>query len=81
MSPEEGAAVRDALRDRGDAASQRLAEVIESAVSLLLASPLHAGTRCVRVADDELPSLLEVLHVLEESFLDHYAKARLELAG
>jgi hypothetical protein len=77
--PEEGAALRDALASQSDPASRRLAEVIDSAVTVLLAAPGHAGTRRVRIASDERSALLEGLRLAEANPLDRFAKLRREL--
>jgi hypothetical protein len=57
-------------------AAHRLADVVDSALTTLLASPLHAGTRAVGVASDERPALLSALAELEASPLDDFAKCR-----
>lgn len=79
LQPEEAAELRDQLRSTPDPAGQRLADVVDSAVTVLLASPLHAGTRRIRATDAERRVLLEALHVLQQSPLDRYAKLCREL--
>jgi hypothetical protein len=79
LSPEEGAALRDALRSQAEPAAQRLAEVMDSTISAILASPLHAGTRRLKVTADERGALLEALEAVETSALDRFAKLRREV--
>jgi hypothetical protein len=60
LSPDEAEAVRvDLVAQETDAAA-RLAEQFKSVLQVLLSSPLHAGTRAVRVAKDERDVLVEV---------------------
>jgi hypothetical protein len=61
LSPEEADAVRDDLRAQGTEAADRLADQFASALNVLLSSPLHAGTRAVRVAKDERDVLFDVI--------------------
>lgn len=80
MGPNEGAAVRDFLRTKDEPAAERLATLIDSTVTSLLAAPLHAGTRSVRITPEERGLLLGAAEALQESPVDHYAKLRLEWA-
>lgn len=80
LQPEQGAAVRDFLRTEDQPAAERLADLIDSTVTSLLAAPLHAGTRKVRITPEERGLLLEAAEALQESPVDRYAKLRLELA-
>ena len=57
--------LRDALRAIDDPSAVRLATQIDVAATMLLAAPLHAGVRAVRVANDERPVLLDVSRKLE----------------
>jgi hypothetical protein len=77
--PGEGAAVRDFLRTKNEPAAERLATLIDSAVTMLLAAPAHAGTRSVRIEPEERGFLLEAAEALQQSPVDRYAKLRLEL--
>jgi hypothetical protein len=79
LQAQEAAMLRDQLRSTSDPPGQRLAEVVDSAVTVLLASPLHAGTRRIRASEAERSVLLEALHVLQQSPLDRYAELRREL--
>ena len=60
LSPAEADAVRVDLLAQGTDAAARLAEQFASALQVLLSSPLHAGTRALRVAKDERDVLVEV---------------------
>jgi hypothetical protein len=80
--PEEGSPVCEVLRARKDNPfAQQLVAVLDSAITTLAASPLHAGTRSVRVAADEVPLLLEAAKNLEQTPFDRYAKLQLEFGG
>ena len=80
LLPEEGATLRDQLRSHpDDPAAVRLADVLDSAVTTLLASPLHAGTRRIRVAPDERAQLLEAVRILAVDPLGHFARFRRDL--
>jgi len=79
--PDEAAAVCDVLRSKDEPPAQRLSAVIASAVTTLQASPLHAGTRPVRVSEEELPFLLDAADLLEQNPFDRYAKLKLGLGG
>ena len=57
--------LRDELRAIDDPSAVRLATQIDVAATVLLAAPLHAGVRAVRVAADERQVLLEVSRKLE----------------
>ena len=52
--------LRDELQEIDDPSAARLATQIDVAATMLLAAPLHAGVRAVRVADDERQVLLDV---------------------
>jgi hypothetical protein len=60
LNPEEAEAVRVDLLAQGTDAAARLADQFASALHVLLSSPLHAGTRALRVAKDERDVLVEV---------------------
>jgi hypothetical protein len=79
LQPEEAAALCDVLRSSGNDEASRLASVLESTVTTLLASPLHAGTRSVGVTIAERPLLLEAAHVLQTAPDDRFARLRIEL--
>jgi hypothetical protein len=57
--------LRDELQAIDDPSAVRLATQIDVAATMLLAAPLHAGVRAVRVADDERQVLLDVSRKLE----------------
>jgi hypothetical protein len=57
--------LRDELQAIEDPSAVRLATQIDVAATMLLAAPLYAGVRAVRVADDERPVLLHVSRKLE----------------
>lgn len=80
LMPDEGATLRDYLRSKDEPAAQRLAGLIDSAVTTLLAAPLHAGTRTVRVTGEERDLVLEAARVLEQNPLDRFARLRHEWA-
>lgn len=80
LSPEGAAALRDELRILGDPAAGRLAGQLDTTLTVLLASPLHAGTRGLRIASDEHAVVLEALEQLEADPSDEFAEARRELA-
>ena len=52
---------------------------MDSTITALLASPLHAGTRRLKVTADERCALLEALEAVETSPLDRFAKLRREI--
>jgi hypothetical protein len=60
LNPEEAEAVRVDLLAQDTEAAARLADQFASALHVLLSSPLHAGTRALRVAKDERDVLVEV---------------------
>ena len=53
LQPQEAVLLRNELRAIDDPSAVRLAIQIDAAATMLLAAPLHAGVRAVRVADDE----------------------------
>jgi hypothetical protein len=80
LSPQEGTSLRDQLRSHpDDPAALRLAALVDSAVTALLSSPLHAGTQRVRVAPDERAQLLEAVRILAVDPLGHFARFRRDL--
>ena len=80
LSPEEGTSLRDQLRSHpDDPAALRLAALVDSAVTALLSSPLHAGTQRVRVAPDERAQLVEAVQILAVDPLGHFARFRRDL--
>ena len=81
LSPDDAALLRDELRVMSSPAAARLATQIDVAVTTLLAAPLHAGTRTVRVASDERSALLEASLMLERLPSDRFATLRTELSG
>ena len=50
LQPQEAVMLRDELRAIDDPSAVRLATQIDVAATMLLAAPLHAGVRAVRVA-------------------------------
>jgi len=81
LSPGDAALLRDELQVMTSPAAARLATQIDVAVTTLLAAPLHAGTRTVRVASDERAALLEAALILERLPSDRFAAVRSELSG
>ena len=81
LSPDDAVMLRDELRVMSSPAAARLATQIDVAVTTLLAAPLHAGTRRVRVASDERSALLEATLILEHLPSDRFATLRTELSG
>lgn len=81
LPPEKGAALRDELLTINDPAAARLAEQLDTVVTLLLAAPDHAGTRGLRIAADEHAILIEALNMLEADPGDDFANARRELCA
>jgi hypothetical protein len=80
LLPEEGASLRDELRSHpDDPAALRLADVLDSAVTALIASPLHAGTRGIHVALDERARFLEAVEILAVDPLGHFARFHRDL--
>jgi hypothetical protein len=71
--------LRDALRAIDDPSAVRLATQIDVAATMLLAAPLYAGVRAVRVAADERQVLLDVWRKLEYLPGGSFAKLQHEL--
>jgi hypothetical protein len=80
MQPGEAGMLRDELRSMVSPAAARLAAQIDVVVTSLLAAPLHAGTRSVRVAKDERRVLHEAALMLERQPSDGFARLRSELS-
>jgi hypothetical protein len=80
LAPDDAGLLRDELREMKNPAAARLAVQIDVAVTTLLAAPLHAGTRSVRVAGDERGALNEAALMLEREPSDQFAKLRSELS-
>lgn len=80
LQPGDAGLLRDELRVMNDPAAARLATQIDVAVTTLLAAPLHAGTRAVRVAKDERGALHEAALILERLPSDQFARLRSELS-
>jgi hypothetical protein len=80
LQPQEAVLLRDELRAIDDPSAVRLATQIDVATTMLLAAPLHAGVRAVRVADDERPVLLDVSRKLEHLPSGNFAKLQHELS-
>lgn len=76
----DAALLRDALQEMSSPAAGRLAAQIDVAVTTLLAAPLYAGTRSVRVAKDERGALHEAALMLEQEPSDRFATLRNELS-
>ena len=72
--------LRDERRAIEDPSAVRLATQIDVAATVLLAAPLHAGVRAVRVADDERQVLLDVSRKLEYVPGGSFAKLQYELS-
>ncbi len=72
--------LRDELQAIDDQSAVRLAAQIDVAATMLLAAPLHAGVRAVRVADDERQVLLDVARKLEDVPGGSFAKLQYELS-
>jgi hypothetical protein len=72
--------LRDELQAIDDPSAVRLATQIEVAAMMLLAAPLHAGVRAVRVAEDERQVLLDVSRTLEHVPGGSFAKLQYELS-
>jgi hypothetical protein len=73
--------LRDELGSMDSPAAARLAAQIDVVVTTLLAAPLHAGTRSVRVAKDERGVLHEAALLLERQPSDGFAKLRSDLSA
>jgi hypothetical protein len=80
LEPQEAVLLRDELRAIDDPSAVRLATQIDVAATMLLAAPLHAGVRAVRVADDERRVLLDVSRKLEYVPGGSFAKLQHELS-
>jgi len=80
LQPQEAVMLRDELQAIDDPSAVRLATQIDVAATMLLAAPLHAGVRAVRVADDERQVLLEVSRKLEYLPGGSFAKLQYELS-
>ena len=80
LQPQEAVLLRDELRAIDDPSAVRLATQIDVAATMLLAAPLHAGVRAVRVADDERQVLLDVSRKLEYLPGGGFAKLQYELS-
>lgn len=80
LEPGDAGTLRDELRAMNSPAAARLATQIDVAVTILLAAPLYAGTRSVRVARDERSALHEAALILEREPSDQFAKLRSELS-
>lgn len=81
MQAEDAGMLRDELRTMESPAAARLAAQIDVVVTTLLAAPLHAGTRSVRVAKDERAVLHEAALMLERQPSDGFAKLRSDLSA
>jgi hypothetical protein len=80
LQPQEAVLLRDELQAIVDPSAVRLAAQIDVAATMLLAAPLHAGVRAVRVADDERQVLLDVARKLEYLPGGTFAKLQHELS-
>ena len=80
LQPREAVLRREELRAIDDPSAVRLATQIDVAATVLLAAPLDAGVRAVRVADDERQVLLDVSRKLEYVPGGSFAKLRHELS-
>jgi len=80
LQPQEAVLLRDELQATHDPSAVRLPAQIDVAATLLLAAPLHAGVRAVRVADDERQVLLDVSRKLEYVPGGSFAKLQYELS-
>jgi hypothetical protein len=76
----DAAMLRDELQAMSSPAAARLATQIDVVVTTLLAAPLYAGTRSVRVAEDERGALHEAALMLERDPSDQFATLRSELS-
>jgi hypothetical protein len=81
MQPGDAGILRDALLSMDSPAASRLAAQIDVVVTTLLAAPLHAGTRSVRVASDERGVLYEAALILEQQPSDGFGKLRSDLSA
>lgn len=80
LGPVDAGALGDELRAMKSPAAARLAVQIDVAVTTLLAAPLYAGTRSVRVAKDERGALREAALLLQREPSDPFAKLGSELS-
>ena len=80
LQPQEAILLGDELQAIDDPSAVRLATQIDVAATMLLAAPLHAGVRAVRVADDERQVLLDVSRKLEYLPGGGFAKLQHELS-
>jgi hypothetical protein len=80
LDPGDASLLRDELQAMNNPAAARLAMQIDVAVTTLLAAPLYAGTRSVRVATDERRALHEAALMLEREPFDQFARLRRELS-
>jgi hypothetical protein len=80
MQPDDAGMLCDELRSMDSPAAARLAAQIDVVVTVLLAAPLHAGTRSVRVAKDERGVLHQAALILERQPSDGFAKLRSDLS-
>lgn len=80
LGPVDAGALRDELQAMSSPAAGRLATQIDVAVTTLLAAPLHAGTRSVRVAKDERGALHEAALLLQQEPSDQFAKLGSDLS-
>ena len=81
LQPQEAVMLRDELQAIDDPSAVRLATQIDVAATMLLAAPLHAGVRAVRVADDERQVLLDISRKLEHVPGGSFAKLQYELSS
>jgi hypothetical protein len=72
--------LREELQAINDPSAVRLATQIDVAANVMLAAPLHARVRAVRVADDERQVLLDVSRKLEYVPGGSFAKLQHELS-
>jgi hypothetical protein len=80
LQPQEAVMLRDELQAIDDPSAVRLATQIDVVATMLLAAPLHAGVRAVRVADDERQVLLDASRKLEHVPGGSFAKLQHELS-
>jgi hypothetical protein len=80
LQPQEAVLLRDELQASDDPSAVRLATQIDVVATMLLAAPLHAGVRAVRVADDERQVLLDASRKLEHVPGGSFAKLQYELS-
>jgi hypothetical protein len=80
LEPGDASLLCDELRAMKNPAAARLAMQIDVAVTTLLAAPLYAGTRSVRVATDERGALNEAALILESGPSDRFARLRSDLS-